>query len=221
MRAETLVDAGLTPADVARSAEGLPPDALADLLAWVEGSLAAERLLAEIDTAAGRITDLVAAVKSYTYADRSPDCQPTDIRPGIRSTLTILDHKLRRKGIRVEQDFPEDLPDVSGYPGELNQVWTNLIDNAIDAMGEGGTLRIEAARIGSHVEIRFTDDGAGIPEEVVPRIFEPFFTTKEVGQGTGLGLDIVRRIVSVRHGGAIDVESQPGRTTFTVRLETA
>ena len=221
MRAETLVDAGLTPADLERNIEGLPSEAVADLLAWVEGGLAAERLLGEIDAAAGRISDLVAAVKSYTYADRAQECQPTDIRPGIRSTLTILDHKLRRKSIRVEQDMPDDLPAVSGYPGELNQVWTNLIDNAVDAMDEGGTLRIEAERVGSHVEIRFTDDGSGIPEDMQARIFEPFFTTKDVGQGTGLGLDIVRRIITARHGGSIDVESEPGRTTFTLRLDLA
>jgi signal transduction histidine kinase len=220
VRAETLVEAGLGPEDVAASVEGLSADCLPDLLAWVEGGLAAERLIAEIDDAATRISDLVTAVKSYSHVDRAREIQPTDVRAGIETTLRILDHKLRRKNIRVDWDW-QDVPAVAGYPGELNQVWTNLIDNALDAMEDGGTLSLGAARVADHVEICVTDDGAGIPEDLQARIFEPFFTTKDVGEGTGLGLDVVRRIVSGTHKGSIDVTSQPGRTTFRLHLPAA
>jgi signal transduction histidine kinase len=152
--------------------------------------------------------------------DRAREIQPTDVRAGIETTLRILDHKLRRKNIRVDWDW-QDVPAVAGYPGELNQVWTNLIDNALDAMEDGGTLSLGAARVADHVEICVTDDGAGIPEDLQARIFEPFFTTKDVGEGTGLGLDVVRRIVSGTHKGSIDVTSQPGRTTFRLHLPAA
>jgi signal transduction histidine kinase len=221
VRAETLVDAGLTPEDVRQATEELPDHALPAALAWVEGGLAADRLLNEIDIATGRISDLVAAVKEYSYMDRAPDRQPVDVRAGIDTTLTILDHKLRRKDIRVERHWSDGVPEVSGYPGELNQVWTNLIDNAIDAMDDGGTLRIEIERAGSHVDVRVIDDGHGIPNDIQARIFDPFFTTKDVGLGTGLGLDIVRRIIEGKHGGSISVDSIPGRTVFTVHLATA
>jgi signal transduction histidine kinase len=221
VRAETLVDAGLTPEDVRQATEELPDHALPAALAWVEGGLATDRLLNEIDIAAGRIAELVAAVKEYSHMDRAPDRQPVDLGAGIDTTLTILDHKLRKKDIRVERQWSDGLPEVSGYPGELNQVWTNLIDNAIDAMEDGGTLRIEIERAGSHVDVRIVDDGHGIPDDIQARIFDPFFTTKDVGLGTGLGLDIVRRIIEGKHGGSISVDSKPGRTVFTVHLASA
>jgi signal transduction histidine kinase len=129
----------------------------------------------------------------------------------------MLGHELKAKRIQVSRKDPPDLPEISAYPGELNQVFTNLIDNAIDALPEGGELAVETAREGEQVVIRVVDNGSGIPEAVRSRIFEPFFTTKAVGEGTGLGLDIVQRIVR-QHSGQIGVESRPGRTVFTVRL---
>ena len=216
--AETLVDTGVTVDDLQSMASTVPPHVVRDAVAWVEGSLAADKLLAEIEEAAGRISSLVASVKTYSHMDRGSDAQPTDIRQGIDSTLTMLGHKLHGKAIRVERVYAADLPEILAYAGELNQVWTNLIDNAIDAMREGGTLRIEASPTNGHVEVRVIDDGHGIPDELTSRIFEPFFTTKDVGDGTGLGLEIARRVVAVQHGGTIAVESRPGRTAFTICL---
>jgi signal transduction histidine kinase len=216
--AETLVETGVTVADLQTMAESVPPHVMRDAIAWVEGSLAADRLLTEIEEAAGRISSLVASVKTYSHMDRGTDAQPTDVRQGIDSTLTMLGHKLHGKAIRVERAYAADLPEILAFAGELNQVWTNLIDNAIDAMPEGGALRIEAAPSNGKVEVRIIDSGHGIPAELKTRIFEPFFTTKDVGDGTGLGLEIVHRIVALRHGGSIDIASQPGRTEFTVSL---
>jgi signal transduction histidine kinase len=150
--------------------------------------------------------------------DRSGERQRVDVREGLDSTLVMLGHKLKRKRVSLDRDYSPDLPRVSAFPGELNQVWTNLVDNAIDAMAEGGVLRVEAARDGGTAIVRIIDNGTGIPPEIQSRIFEAFFTTKPVGEGTGLGLDIVQHIVAEQHGGRVDVESQPGRTVFTVRL---
>jgi len=134
----------------------------------------------------------------------------------------MLGHKLKRKSLRLERDYAPDLPKVTAYPGELNQVWTNLIDNAIDAAPEGGLIRIEAgADSVTSAAVRVIDNGSGVPPEIQSRIFEPFFTTKPVGQGTGLGLDIVERIVVQQHGGSVELESIPGRTVFIVRLPVA
>jgi signal transduction histidine kinase len=219
MLAETLVDAGLTEDDLEAIAASVPPEALLDVLAWFESSVAADRLLAEITDASSRISELVTSVKSYTHMDRDPNKQAVDVRPGINSTLTMLGHKLRKKSVDVECDFAAELPPLQGYPGELNQVWTNLIDNAIDAMpDEGAQLRIEVWPQTNHLCIRITDNGHGIPEELQSRIFDPFFSTKEVGSGTGLGLDIVQRIVREHHHGDINVTSASGATTFEIIL---
>jgi signal transduction histidine kinase len=218
--AETLVETGVTVADLEAMASTVPPHVVRDAVAWVEGSLAADKLLAEIEEAAGRISSLVASVKTYSHMDRGTDAQPTDVRQGIDSTLTMLGHKLHGKAIHVERVYAADVPEILAFAGELNQVWTNLIDNAIDAMPEGGALRIEATPSNGKVEVRIIDSGHGIPAELKTRIFEPFFTTKDVGDGTGLGLEIVRRIVAIRHGGSIDIASQPGRTEFTISLPT-
>jgi signal transduction histidine kinase len=134
----------------------------------------------------------------------------------------MLGHKLKKKSLQLEREYATDLPRVAAYPGELNQVWTNLLDNAIDAAPDGGLIRVEASRDGvSSAAVRVIDNGPGVPTEIQSRIFEPFFTTKPVGQGTGLGLDIVERIVVQQHGGGLDLESEPGRTVFTVRLPIA
>jgi signal transduction histidine kinase len=216
--AETLVEAGVAPGDLDRLAEGVEPRALSPLVRWLGGTIEVDRLTVDIASAAGRISELVGSVKTYSHMDQAQDKQPTDLRPGLDSTLIMLGHELKAKHIRVVRaDPPEGLPTVPAYPGELNQVWTNLFDNAIDALAEGGELRVETAREGDYVLVRVIDDGKGIPPDVQSRIFEPFFTTKGVGEGTGLGLEIAERIVR-RHSGQIGVESRPGRTVFTVRL---
>ncbi|NBC18300.1 MAG: cyclic nucleotide-binding domain-containing protein [Bacteroidetes bacterium] len=216
--AETLAEAGVTADDLDHLARLVPDAAVGPVATWLEASLAKRRLLDGIEDAAARISDLVASVKTYSHMDRAPDKQPTDIHQGLDSTLTMLSHRIRKKAIRVERRYADDLPLVPAHPGELNQVWTNLIDNALDAMGEGGTLTLVTRREGVTVCIEVIDDGPGIPDDVQSRIFEPFFTTKDVGAGTGLGLDIVRRIVEQQHGGSVRLASEPGRTVFTVSL---
>jgi signal transduction histidine kinase len=172
-------------------------------------------LLGEVRESTRRISELVAAVRSYSQLDRAA-MQRVDVTEGLDSTLTMLGHKL--DGITVVRDYGPDLPPVEAYAGELNQVWTNLIDNAVDAMDGAGTLRLTARADGDGVVVEVADTGPGMPPEVAARAFEPFFTTKEVGSGTGLGLDIARRIVEERHGGAITITSHPGATVLRVRL---
>ena len=167
-----------------------------------------------------RISDLVAAVKSYTFLDQAP-LQEIDVREGLESTLVIMRHKLGQ-GVAVIRDYAPDLPRIQAYGSELNQVWTNLVDNAIDAMDGHGTLTIRTrAEPADHVSVTVCDDGPGIPEPVRRRIFEPFYTTKEPGKGTGLGLHISHSIVVSRHRGRISVTSRPGATCFAVTLPVA
>jgi signal transduction histidine kinase len=216
--AETFVDAGLCQGDLTKWAAAVPEGSMGNVLEWVEASLAADRLIDEIGEAGNRISELVASVKSYSHMDRGAGKQPTDLRVGLENTLRILGHELKAKKITVERVIPDDLPTVFGYAGELNQVWTNLLDNAIDAAPEGGRIRIEAVQDDGAVSVRIIDNGGGIPEEIRNKIFEPFYTTKPVGEGTGLGLDIVQRIVSQQHAGQVTVDSKPGETIFTVTL---
>ncbi len=216
--ADTYVEIGITVADLDAWAKELPPEALPHVLTWVEAAISAECLLEEIEHATGRISDLVKSVKQYSHMDANQDKQPVDVRQGLDSTLTMLGHEIKTHHIKVEKQYDADLPKVNAYPGELNQVWTNLIDNAIDAIPkEGGRLRLEAYREDGIVAVRVIDNGPGIPPETQSRIFEPFFTTKPVGEGTGLGLDIAQRIVT-QHGGRILVDSKPGETIFAVYL---
>jgi signal transduction histidine kinase len=219
--AETFVEAGIGVDALESLASTTRPEMLSSLVAWFEAIVAAQRLAADIHAATARVSELVGAVKVYSHMDRAGAREGVKLQHGIDSTLVMLGHKLKRGNITLERAFDPGLPDVDAYPGELNQVWTNLIDNAIDAMPDGGTLRIETARDGSVALVRIIDSGTGIPPEIQPRIFEAFFTTKPVGEGTGLGLDIVQRIVAQQHAGKIDVESRPGRTVFTVRLPIA
>jgi signal transduction histidine kinase len=185
--------------------------ALVRIAAWIE----ILDLLHEIESATTRISDLVRAIKEYTYMDQAP-LQNVDIVKGLETTLTILNHKLKR-GVVVKRDYQRVPFLVNSFGSELNQVWTNIIDNAIDAMGGQGELRVRTYRDDNCVVVEIGDNGPGIPPEVVPHIFEPFFTTKAVGQGTGLGLDTVQRIVK-KHGGNIQVSSKPGDTRFQVWL---
>ena len=189
--------------------------AFPDAMTWLSCGIESDRIVEEISASAGRISELVTAIKTYSHMDRSREHRPTDVRAGIDNTLTMLGHKLKQKRIQVQREYQENLPLIPANAGELNQVWTNLIDNAIDAMGEGGRLALKARVHELWVEV--TDDGRGIPENIRPTIFEPFFTTKEVGVGTGLGLGIAMRIVDT-HQGHIEVRSKPGETTMCVRL---
>jgi signal transduction histidine kinase len=188
----------------------------APVLGWLGAGLAAQQLLEEIQRSSKAISDIVGAVKSYAYLDTAK-VQDVDIVRAIEDTLMILHHKLKH-GIEVVRDFASDMPRVEAYAGELNQVLTNIIDNAIHAMGESGTLSVAARRVGDEVEVTIADTGPGIPEDVQAKIFDPFFTTKPQGVGTGLGLHIARNIVVNRHRGRIDLETRPGHTEFRIRL---
>jgi signal transduction histidine kinase len=174
-----------------------------------------ERIADELEHSTARISDLIKAIKEYSYMDQAR-LQEVDITRSLETTLTIMHHKLKR-GIAVTRDYAPDLPKIMAYGSELNQVWTNLIDNAADAMGDNGKLRIRTARENDFILVEIADNGPGIPPEVKPRIFEPFFTTKGVGDGTGLGLDFAYRIVTGLHG-QISVDSVPGDTRFAVRI---
>jgi signal transduction histidine kinase len=191
------------------------PDSISPAMQWVASTIEASTLLSELTDTTSRISHLVEAVKSYSQMDRAA-LQRIDIHDGIESTLVMLAQKL--SGIEVERSFATDLPTLEAYAAELNQVWTNLIDNAIDAMEGHGTLRVATHADGNCIIVDFTDSGHGMASDVQERVFEPFFTTKDVGKGTGLGLDISRRIVVERHGGEITFESVPGHTTAHVRL---
>ena len=186
-------------------------------LEWVAASLTARGLAAELADSAERMSSLVGAVKSYAYMDRG-DVVETDIHEGLDTTLVVLGHKLKHTKIAIERHYDSALPKVLARGSELNQVWTNLLDNAIDALGETGTITVRTRREAECAVVEISDDGPGIPDEVRAHIFEPFFTTKAVGEGTGLGLDTVRRIVEERHRGTIEVDSRPGATTFRVWL---
>jgi signal transduction histidine kinase len=211
-----LVDLGVQPAEVKELLTGLD-----DAPGWLR-SLArrheAASLAAEIAEAGGRISEIVGALRSYTYLDRG-DRQDVDINRGLADTLIMLRGKL--SGITVVTEYAADLPHVDGHGGALNQVWTNLIVNAADALGGAGTLTIVSAEDGPWVVVEIQDDGPGIPEDIIDRVFEPFFTTKPIGHGTGIGLDISRHIVQEQHGGALTMTSEPGRTVFSVRLPVA
>jgi signal transduction histidine kinase len=173
------------------------------------------RLISDIQHSTGRIAELVGAIKEYSFMDEAPR-QEVDIAKGIESTLVIMSYKLKN-GINVVRNFDPDLPRIDSFGSELNQVWTNLIDNAADAMEGKGELRIRTAREDSEVLVEFTDTGTGIAPEIQTRIFDPFFTTKPMGEGTGLGLDTVYRIVR-KHRGNVSFVSHPGDTCFRVRL---
>jgi len=196
----------------------LEPAIMNDVFDRVSATVTANKLAGEIQHSIARITDLVAAVKEYSYMDQAPE-QEIDIHDGLESTLKIMEYKLRKNMVEVERKYDRTLPRVCAFGRELNQVWTNLIDNAADAMKEGGRLRLSTLSENGFVIVDVQDSGPGIPPDIRQRIFDPFFTTKQVGEGTGLGLDTVLRIVR-KHRGNIDVDSKPGETHFRVRLPT-
>jgi signal transduction histidine kinase len=216
--APPLVAAGVNTEWLDEVAETVPATLLADGLHWVTYALETEQLMVEIEDSTDRISALVGAARQYSQMDRAPH-QEIDVRDGLKSTLIMLSHKIKERGnITVVEDFGDSLPPIPAHPAELNQVWTNLIDNAIYAMPDGGTLTVRTAREDGWVLVEICDTGVGIPEEMQQKIFEPFFTTKPVGQGTGLGLDISYRVITQRHGGDLRVKSRPGDTRFQVRL---
>jgi signal transduction histidine kinase len=196
----------------------LDPDTARAALCRISASLEVAALLNEIENSASRISDLVRAIKEYTFMDQAP-VQNVDIVRSLETTLTILNHKLKR-GVEVERDYQPIPLLVDSFGSELNQVWTNIIDNAIDAMHGQGKLRVRVYRDGDCVVVEIGDNGPGIPADIEPHIFEPFFTTKGVGEGTGLGLDTVQRIVK-KHRGSIEVTSKPGDTRFQIFLPMA
>jgi signal transduction histidine kinase len=218
--AATLADTDVTLEALEMMARDIPGAALHAAVRSIAAACNVRALTFEIDTSVTRIHELVAAVKSFTFVDRARTAEATDIGRGITDTFAVLGTKIREKSVAVDIQLPNDLPHVLAFGGELNQVWLNLIDNALDAVASSGRIQVSAAHERSRVVIRIVDDGAGIPREIQDRIFDPFFTTKGVGQGTGLGLDIVRRLVQ-RHDGEIDVMSRPGLTEFRVSLPIA
>jgi signal transduction histidine kinase len=214
--APALAAAGVDLAWCERAATVLQGAALEPGLEWVASTFLVDTLLDEARESTRRISELVAAVRSYSQLDRA-SMQQIDVADGIESTLVMLGHKLR-DGVTVVRQYGADVPRIEAYAGELNQVWTNLVDNAVDAMGGTGTLRVATRAEEGSVVVEIGDSGPGMPPEVAARAFEPFYTTKDVGSGTGLGLDIARRIVEERHGGTITINSRPGETVLRVRI---
>jgi signal transduction histidine kinase len=214
--ASTLVAGDASIAWLEEIAETVSATDVEAAMRWLAYTIETELLMGEIDDAVGRISGLVHAAKQYSQLDRAPH-QVMDVHELLDSTLVMLTAKIP-PDVTVVKEYDRTLPDIPGYPAELNQVWTNLIDNALSAMGERGTLTIRTERDSDQLIVSVIDTGPGIPPEIRPRIFEPFFTTKPVGEGTGLGLDISYRIVVNKHGGDIRVDSAPGNTTFSVHL---
>jgi signal transduction histidine kinase len=192
------------------------PGLLDQAVHWIGYALETEQLMTDIEDATGRVSALVGAAKQYSQMDRAAH-QWIDVHTGLDSTLVMLTHKVGN-GVRIVKDYDRTLPQVPAHPAELNQVWTNLIDNAVQAMHGVGTLTIATSREDDHLVVSIGDTGPGVPEELRKRVFEPFFTTKPVGEGTGLGLDISYRIVVNGHGGDITLSSRPGDTRFLVKL---
>ncbi|WP_141326719.1 sensor histidine kinase [Myxococcus sp. AB025B] len=212
----TLLDAGIGEAQLEPLTQALPAEALPDALAWLEALVRTRALLAEVRQSTTRLAELAGAVKSYTHAGKEQP-EPVDVHEGLENTLLLLNYKLKH-GVEVKREYDRSLPRVQALPGMLNHVWTNLVDNAIDAMGGKGHLTVRTAKDQDALLVEVVDDGPGVPPELLERIWEPFFTTKPMGQGTGLGLDIIRRVVVDRHHGDVRVESRPGRTVFQIRL---
>lgn len=215
--AETFIEAGFSIDDLEKFHRNMDNESFSNVIDWLENLLSSELLVRDLEDASGRITKLVGAIKTHVHMDRSNDFHFTDIHKDIENTLTLLGYKIREKKISVKKNFCEDMPEVEAYVGELNQVWTNIIDNAVYALPQNGELQIETICDKKTVTVRITDNGAGIPKEILSRIFDPFFTTKKVGEGTGIGLDIVHRVIK-QHKGEVKVNSVPGKTEFIIIL---
>ena len=186
------------------------------ILRWLADGCMVMSLLSEISQTTNRVTEIVRAVKAYTYLDQAP-IQQVDVHEGLENTLTILQHKLKQ-GVTIHREYDPGLPHIEAHGSELNQVWTNIIDNAIDAMNGKGEITLRTSHDNKHVTVEIADSGPGIPPDIQGRIFEPFFTTKPPGKGSGLGLHISHDIITNKHGGQIAVKSAPGQTKFIVTL---
>ena len=214
---ESFAEFNLVPADLETLKSKVRPEDRPAVIHWINQVLITERLVNEIHEASKRINGLVCSIKSYTHMDQNPEKTPVDIHEGIRNTITMLNHKIKKNNIKLIESFQPDLPKAAIYVSAMNQVWTNLIDNAVDAM-EGRTnnvLEIKTLRDREFIWVFFIDNGPGIPDDIKDKIFDPFFTTKPIGKGTGLGLEVVRQIIR-QHNGDVTVVSQPGRTELKV-----
>lgn len=211
----SLVDIDFRAAEYAALLSSFETQQLPVVLEWFNCAYTIYSLLDEVGQGAGRISEIVRALKAYTYLDQAP-VQKIDVHEGIDSTLVILQSKLQER-VQISRTYADDLPLIEAYGSELNQVWTNLIDNAVDAINGEGEIRITTRRNGAGVIVEIQDSGSGIPSEIMPKIFDPFFTTKPVGQGAGLGLNTVHNIIN-KHNGRIDVQSGPGNTLFEIQL---
>ncbi len=218
--AHRLADTEVTLAALDQLAIAVQGQALNTVVRWAAAACAMRSLTSMIQGSAMRISSLVYAVKGFTHMDQPTAAEPVDLGPSLANTVTVLTAKAREKSVTVTLQLEPELPRVRGFAAELNQVWGNLIDNALDAVAYGGRIEVVANRENATVVVRIRDDGPGIPAELCARIFDPFFTTKPLGYGTGLGLDIARRLV-LHNDGTIDFESHPGRTEFRVRLPIA
>jgi signal transduction histidine kinase len=212
---DTFTEAGFTIQDLENIKNDSGKDAFVEVLHWIENLLGSGKALKDLQEASSRISVLVDAIKSHVHMDQTNELQPTDIHNDIENTLTLLGYRLREKNIIVKKIFCENLPGVPAYVGELNQVWTNIIDNAIFALSQNGELTIETTFDSQYLNVKIIDNGCGIAPENLSRIFDPFFTTKKMGEGTGIGLDTVNRIIK-HHNGEIKVDSKPGRTEFVI-----
>jgi len=215
--AETLTEACFTPDDLKKILTDVPGEALQNILNWFENLLSSELLIKDLENASDRITTLVGAIKSHVRMDRSGDLHVTNIHNDIENTLILLGYKIRDKNLQVRKLFCSDMTEVEAYIGELNQVWTNIIDNAIFALPKSGELTIETNCNKKEITVVITDNGPGIPKDIINRIFDPFFTTKKVGEGTGIGLDLVKNVIN-KLKGEVKVNSVPGKTEFTIRI---
>ncbi|SHN31381.1 sensor histidine kinase [Mucilaginibacter sp. OK098] len=215
--AENFVDFNFKVADLENFKKHIPDAFLSPVFGWINTLLVTEKMVEDIQESSRRIAELVKSVKTFTHMDRGADKQYADIHIGIRNTLTMLGYRKKKGNVTLVEDFDLNLPPVKALIGELNQVWTNLIDNAFDAMDQNGKgiLTIKTERDREFVQVSIIDDGPGIPEDIRSRVFDPFFTTKEMGKGTGMGLEVVQRIVN-QHKGSIKVKSVPGHTEFIV-----
>jgi signal transduction histidine kinase len=218
--AETLNEAGFSSDDLEVINNDAGSEGFQNILYWLENLLSSSQLIKDLENASGRISMLVDAIKSHVRMDRSGDLYGTNIHKDIDDTLILLGYKIREKNIFIKKIFCEDLPEVEVYIGELNQVWTNIIDNAIYAVQQNGEIVIETECDKKYITVRIIDNGTGIPKEILSRVFDPFFTTKKVGEGTGIGLDIVKNVIN-RHNGEVKVNSIPGKTEFVIRIPTS
>ena len=218
--APTLAEAGFDAAITEAWLSQTPTEVHLPLLSWLMSQQQMQTASQSLANAAGRISHLVLQMKTFSHMDQAADLQAAHLHPGLQSTAELMQPRFRDKNVTLTLNLPADLPEALAYPGELNQVWTNLFENALDACANGGQVTVRAHAEGEWVQVEVEDNGHGIPPDVQARMFEPFYTTKAVGQGSGLGLDVVKSILR-RHQGRVEVKSQPGQTIFTVSLRKA